>query len=109
MEARMPTTTGRLLMDEEDARACLHKAERSRLGRREWARANGVNARSLNAWRLILGRKATPSLRLVELVTPETQGVSAKYTVCVGELRIEVDRHFDPEVLRLLIATVASC
>jgi hypothetical protein len=105
----MPTAMGRRLRDEQDARACLHKAERSGLGRRAWAHANGVNARSLNAWRLILGRRESPSLRLVELLASDAPRVQARYAVCVGELRIEVDPHFDPEVLRLLIATVASC
>ena len=46
-----------------DARACLAAAAESGLSRREWARSNGVNARSLNAWRLNLARSEDRDLR----------------------------------------------
>ena len=64
---------GRKIADETDAHACLEAAMRSGLARAEWARAHGVDARSLNAWRLNLERRsaeaAKPSeLRLFELV-----------------------------------------
>lgn len=107
----MPTAAGRRLTGEEDARRCLRAAEGSQLGRRAWAHANGVNARSLNAWRLILGRKSRPApvLRLVEVVAATVPAAEATYAVRIGELRIEVDRHFDPVVLRRLIAAVSPC
>jgi hypothetical protein len=79
--------------------------------RAEWARDNGVDARSLNAWRLNLERGAdgrTPP-RLVELVAAPAPRPSARYTVRVGDLAVEVDDGFDDDVLRRLISVVASC
>jgi hypothetical protein len=42
----------------DDARACLAAAQASGLPRAAWARAHGIDARSLNAWRLNLARGA---------------------------------------------------
>jgi hypothetical protein len=42
----------RKLKDADEARAALDAAERDGRGRVAWARANGVDARSLNAWRV---------------------------------------------------------
>jgi hypothetical protein len=60
----------RKIRDANDARACLDAAAHSGLPRAQWAQKHGIDARSLNAWGLILNRTAaTPSsLRLVELV-----------------------------------------
>jgi len=43
---------GRRVQDEREARRFLAAVERSGLGRREWARARGIDGRSLRAWEM---------------------------------------------------------
>lgn len=96
-----------------DARACLAAVAESGLSRREWARSNGVNARSLNAWRLNLARSEDGEVQggppdLVEWV-PSGPRPSSRYRVLCGELAIEVEADFDAAVLRRLLDVVAGC
>lgn len=98
----------------EDARLCLDAAKESGLPRAEWARAHGVDARSLNAWRLNLERAdaAAAPLRLLELVMPETadsQPPSTEYRVRCGAFTVEVEESFDDDVLARLLRVVATC
>lgn len=67
----------RKIRDEADARACVAAAEASGRDLARWARAEGVDGRSLHAWSMNLGlgarrrrrKSARPSeVRLVELV-----------------------------------------
>ena len=79
-----------------EARRLWEKAALRGVERAAWARARGVDPRSLNAWRVNLGRgraEATGSgLRLVE-VTPEPPlASSARYTAVVGDVRVAVGR-----------------
>ena len=100
----------RRIRDELDACACLDAAAGSGLPRAQWARDNGIDARSLQIWRLIVERKraARPApLRLVELTAPP--GRPATYAVCVGEFRVEVGDDFADATLRRLLSVVASC
>lgn len=103
----------RKVRDEEEARACLGAAADSGLDRAEWARQHGIDGRSLNAWRLILARRAElrrlrPSARLVELVrAPPVE--SARYIVRCGDLAVEVDDRFDEATLRRLLRAVSEC
>lgn len=102
----------RKLLDADDARRCLDLAARSGLTRAEWARAHGVDARSLNAWRLNLNRPARSAgqVRLVEWVSESPPAPEpARYVVRCGALAVEVDDRFDVAVLRRLLAVVASC
>ena len=104
----------RKLRDATDARRCLEDAATSGLTRAEWARANGIDGRSLNAWHLNLNRtryRQEQHLRLVELVPAERVAEEpVRYTVrCGGELAVEVDHRFDEDVLRRLLRVVASC
>ncbi len=101
--------TRRKIRDAEDARTCLDRASRSGLGRAAWARAHGVDARSLNAWRLNLAWKleSKPTLRLVELVPPPRP--LASYRVRCGPFEVEVDETFDDEVLGRLLSVMARC
>ena len=106
----------RKITDETDAHACLEAAQRSGLPRTEWARAHGVDARSLNAWRMNLerrGQQGPPEsqLRLVELVSGEAPVTSAGSGVrlVVGDLVVEVDRGFDPGTLGRVLDVVAPC
>jgi hypothetical protein len=101
----------RKIEDAAEARACLAAAKASRQKRADWARAHGIDARSLNAWRLNLERAAVQptELRLVELVPTRAHHARARYSVRVADMVIEVDDAFDDDVLRRLISVVASC
>jgi hypothetical protein len=52
---------GRKIEDEREARACLKAAKGENLGR--WARAHGIDGRSLNAWRINLEARAKSTSR----------------------------------------------
>jgi len=122
----------RKIKDARDARECLSAAKASGLTNAEWARQEGIDGRSLNAWRMNLGiggksrgskrsskksrrsksRPARP--RMVELVPSVNSSRSTAptiplYAVRCGELTIEVDEHFEEETLRRLVRVVASC
>lgn len=110
---------GRRVRDEAEARACLDAVGASGLSPREWARNNGFDGRSLQAWRLNLARRASASTlrrtappklapRLVELL-PRPAAVAPVYVIQVGELRVEVRADFDVDVLRRLVHAVAAC
>lgn len=101
--------TRRKIKDAADARACLEAAAESGLDRAAWARAHGVDARSLNAWRLNLGRSTETAapLRLLELVSPA--GSVAVYRVHTRGFMVEVEDDFDDHVLARLLAVVAGC
>ena len=80
-----------------------------------WAREHGIDARSLNAWRLNLARRAGRTagstagapLRLVELVPFERP---ACYRVFCGPFAVELGGSIDTEqVARLLAAMAAAC
>lgn len=104
---------GRKTRDAADARRCLRAVQSSGLGRVEWAHEHGIDARSLNVWRLNLARGAKPEptglpMRLVELVASAAP-VDVRYVVRVGDLAVEVDDRFDDVTLRRLLRVVASC
>jgi transposase-like protein len=112
------TMAGRKVRSADEARACLARAADSGMERAEWARVHGIDARSLNAWRLNLerGRRtagvpAAPPLRLVELVPADArQQVSpAVYRVRHGPFVVEFGEDFDEQILRRLLVTVAAC
>jgi hypothetical protein len=102
--------TARKIRDAEEARRCLDEVADSQLERAEWARRNGVNARSLNAWRLILQREEARQVpaRWVELMAAQP-APTARYVVRVGDLAVEVGDDFQDHTLRRLLAVVASC
>ena len=107
---------GRKILDREDAAKCLEAAGRSGLGRSEWARANGVDGRSLNAWRVSMERASRKSqvrdqkVHLVELVpTLAEPKPDTRYVVRCGVLAVEVDAYFDDFTLARLLRVVTSC
>src|SRR5262245_34760113 len=103
---------GRKVRDAADAAQLLDAAEASDLERADWARRHGISPRSLNAWRLILGRhrREGPSLRVVAL-GPETGTAKghAPLVVRYGAFSVEVDASFDENLLRRVLTAVASC
>lgn len=104
----------RKVRDADDALSCLNASTACGEARATWARRHGIDPRSLNAWRLNLERArrmpTPPAPRLVELV-PSAPVVEepARYRVLCGGLAVEVDERFDEDVLRRLLAVVASC
>ena len=58
-----PMTERRKITDEREARRCLTAAARSGNAPGAWARANGIDGRSLNAWRINLARRGTVGRR----------------------------------------------
>lgn len=96
----------RKIRDESDAITCLNAVEASGLARADWAHQHGIDARSLNAWRLKL-RRIRPSLRLVELVATPTP--PARYLLRFDGLELELDDHFREDTLARLLAVVSRC
>lgn len=100
----------RKIHNENDARACLTEVAQSGLERAAWARAHGIDARSLNAWRLALSRRDSvgPPVRFVELVAPPAEPTLV-YSVRVGRFEVQVPAHFDEACLGRLLRVVAAC
>jgi len=91
-----------------DAESCLASAARRAQPPTEWARANGVDGRSLHCWRLAIeGRRAPAPLRLLELVTTPGDALPT-YTVRCGRFEVDAPRDFDDAVLGRLLRVVAS-
>jgi hypothetical protein len=105
---------GRKIFDERDARRCLASARSSRGGLGAWARAHGVDGRSLNAWRVNFGRRGAPraraaSAKLVELVQATVSVARSSYVLHIGGVELEVGDHFDEQSFRRLVGLLKSC
>lgn len=105
----------RKIEDAQDARACLRSAKAAGVSVGEWARENGIDGRSLNAWRINLSRPGASQattvskLRLVELVPAPTARGDARYVVHVDGVRIEVADDFREETLVRLVRAMRAC
>lgn len=112
-------TVMRKVDDEIEARRCLAAAKAARQSAGEWARAHGIDGRSLNAWRVNLSRRESSSqappvsrrraTRLVELVPSPIASPVARYIVRVGNASLEFGAQFDDVTLRRAIAVLRSC
>jgi hypothetical protein len=119
---------GRKIEDELEARHCLSAAEASGLAHRAWAREQGIDARSLNMWRVILARSgSTPTQRrrrskraevaatqLVELVPASDasaagSGKPARYVLNVDGARVEFGDDFSAPTLRRVLEVLRAC
>lgn len=110
----------RKVRDEAEARRFLEAVARSGLERADWAHQHGIDARSLNAWRLVLARKdgeadpgraSSGALEFLELVstTPDTRS-SSPLGLRVGDVHIGVPGDFDDDHLRRVLQVVlAAC
>jgi hypothetical protein len=124
-----PMRQQRKIADEHEARRCLAAARRVGESAGAWARANGIDGRSLNAWRVNLARRGAgwntkrprattrspiamvvrPRAALVELVPASRPGVPARYVVHVGEFRVEVGDDCTAETLRRIVEALRAC
>jgi hypothetical protein len=111
---RLSRAMRRKIEDERDARACLKATKAAGVSVKDWARAHGVDARSLHMWQVNLARwrEAPPKpaeLRLVELVPTDAARRSASYLVRVAGAEIEVDGDFHAETLVRLVRALRAC
>jgi hypothetical protein len=117
---------GRKIEDESEALRCLRAAERTGLSTGEWARANGIDGRSLRAWKMNIGRRGVPArsrtLRrkagparhaLVELVPAATSALqesgAGRYVLEVGGARLEFGDNVSVATLRRVLEALRSC
>jgi transposase-like protein len=104
---------GRKVRDRAEAEAALAAMAATGTTLARWARAHGLDGRSLNLWRLNLERRGGsrvstyPGLRLVELVAESAPAPT--YRVHAGSFTVEVADTFDEDVLRRLLRVVSSC
>ncbi|HEY0781073.1 MAG TPA: hypothetical protein VGE98_01355, partial [Thermoanaerobaculia bacterium] len=115
----------RKITDELDAQRCLVAARRAGGDVGAWARANGVDGRSLNTWRMNLARRGStrrsPSARaptgesmhsraaVVELIPAQRSSAGGRYAVHVGATRVEFGDDFDPGTLRRIVEALRTC
>jgi hypothetical protein len=100
----------RKIKDEADARACLAAVKAAGCDAVTWSRANGVDARSLHAWRMNLGPKSkrVTAHALVELV-PTTRPSGARYVLDLGGARLEFDDLCSTETLQRVVRALRAC
>jgi hypothetical protein len=118
-------SVGRKIEDEREAVRCLRAAERQGVSAGAWARAHGVDGRSMHAWQMNIARrgtspkkrrKALPKARaaahaLIELVPsamPATQG-AGRYALVLGGARVEFGDDVSVATLRRVIEALRSC
>ena len=111
---------GRKIEDEAEAVRCLRAAERKGMSVGDWARAHGVDGRSLHAWQMNIARRGTtaPVRRrktvpkanstahaLVELVPAATSAGAGPghYAVVVGSARVEFGDDVSVATLRRVL------
>lgn len=113
----------RRIEDEQEARTCLAQVARSGEEIGAWARARGIDGRSLRAWSLNLARRVGTKKRraertvmrrsqgaaLVELVPAPVARDVSRYVVRVGAVALEFGEDFDEATLRRAIAALRSC
>jgi hypothetical protein len=121
-------STRRKIEDEAEARRCLLAIETEGWDIRTWARAHGVDGRSLHGWQVNLARVGTKLLnghagrgraalattgRLVELVptapSPRSLPRVGRYVLEVGGARVEFGDDFSEPTLRRIVDVLRSC
>ncbi|MCG5051520.1 MAG: hypothetical protein KA712_01040 [Myxococcales bacterium] len=114
---------GRKIRNEDEAQEYLAAAKLSRVSIGDWARARGIDGRSLHAWVMALERR-TPQSRgqrrvkgkmvrpaLVELVPAPPRGTvgTARYVVKLAAGRVEFGDDASMVLLRQVIEVLRSC
>ncbi len=116
---------GRKIETEGEAQRCLLAAKLAGRSAGEWARAHGIDGRSLHAWQVNLGRRGTKSSprrrgrkvvrtphALVELVaaSPITGAAGAgRYVLEVGGVRVEFGDDASVATLRRVLEVLRPC
>ena len=105
---------GRKVSNEQDARRCLAAVKASRRELATWAKQHGINARSLNLWRVNLERRGVARSRavapkMIELVAHAPAVACAPFVLRVGGVEVEVSASFDEGALRRLVGLLKSC
>ena len=113
---------GRKIEDEREALWCLRAAERGGLSAGEWARAHGIDGRSLRAWQMNIGRRGVPVRRrkrrrkpgparhaLIELVPAAQETGAGRYILEVGGARVEFGDDVSVATLRRVLEALRSC
>lgn len=104
---------GRKIASEEEARRCFAAAKAARAELGPWARAHGIDGRSLNAWKVNLAkrgvRRRPNAPQLIELVPKVPRVSPARYVVRVGNVVLELGDDFNDETLRRLVGLLKSC
>jgi hypothetical protein len=115
----------RKVKSKAEARRWLAAARASGRTLKEWARARGIDGRSLHAWQMNLERSRKPTGRsrsssamtrstsgsttqLVELVRAPTSS-SPRYVVRIGSASIEFGDDVEAETLRRVVEVLRSC
>ena len=117
--------SGRKIEDEAEARQCLAAAKRKGLSVGDWARAHDIDGRSLNAWRVNLGRreasaqprrrksKAAPTARALVELLPASPSVAVagrgRYVLEVARARVEFGDDLSVETLHRVLEALRSC
>lgn len=109
--------------DELEARTCLAAAKAAGISPGDWARAHGIDGRSLNAWRVNLSRRSESSprprrrsaprakapvggARLVELV-PRASADGGRYVIWLGDVAVGDD--FREDTLGRIASALRAC
>jgi len=117
---------GRKIEDEREAVRCLRAAERKGISAGAWARAHGVDGRSLHAWQMNIARRGTtaPVRRrktapktssmahaLVELVPAMASAAPGpgRYALVVGSTRVDFGDDVSVATLRRVLEVLRSC
>jgi hypothetical protein len=115
---------GRKIEDEREAVRCLRAAERAGLSTGDWARAHGVDGRSLHAWQMNIARRdssvprrsargkpARATHALVELIpaAAPAQQVAGRYALVLGGARLEFGDDVSVATLRRVLEALRSC
>jgi hypothetical protein len=105
----------RKVRDADDARELLSAARRAGLRLGVWARANGLDGRSLHAWKMNLERGSASRRRggrtavsLVELVPTGTSS-PARYALRRGDVTFEFGDDARDEMLQRVLAVLRAC
>ena len=111
----------RKIQDLENAQAFLADARNAGVTWQTWAKATGVDGRSVWRWIERLGSETDltrqgdipPSPekpRMVELISnPTLSSSSQTIRICRGDFVVEVDKDFDEQALTRLLKVMKSC
>ena len=105
----------RKVRDAEDARELISAAKREGVRLGVWARATGIDGRSLHAWKMNLergtasrGRRARRTASLVELV-PTATLPQARYVLRCGDVTFEFGDDAREGMLQRVLAVLRAC